>query len=99
MLGPMAWTYILLCADGSYYVGSTRNLLQRLEQHASGRGCGYTSTRRPVELVWSMEFDNIGSAWRLERRIHGWGRAKREALIRGDLDLLPELSRSRTPTT
>lgn len=45
----MAYVYILRCADGSYYVGSTRNLEARLEQHALGKGARYTSRRLPVE--------------------------------------------------
>jgi len=48
----MAFTYILRCADGSYYVGSTRNLEHRLWQHESGvEGTEYTRRRRPVTLV------------------------------------------------
>jgi len=89
--------YILRCADGSYYVGSTRNLTLRLEQHSSGSVPSYTSTRLPVELVWAAEFDRIDEAYALEKRIQGWSRRKREALIRGDFDALPGLSRKRQP--
>ena len=54
----------------------------------------YTKTRLPVVLVWSLETDNE-DAWVLERRLHGWGRAKREALIRGEFERLPGLSKSK----
>jgi len=70
--------YLLRCADGSYYVGSTRDLPTRLAQHASGMGSEYTSKRMPVELVWAAEFDRIDDAYFLEKRIQGWSRAKRE---------------------
>ncbi len=92
----MPWTYMLRCADGSYYAGSTRNLALRVEQHASGLGAKYTSVRLPIEFVWSCEFDNIGEAFAWEKRIRGWSRAKREALLRGRFDVLPELSPRRT---
>ena len=91
----MAWTYLLRCADGSFYVGSTRNLEHRLDQHAMGRGSEYTSTRLPVALVWCAELDDIGEAWRMERRIHGWGRAKREALARGGFEEVQRVARGR----
>jgi putative endonuclease len=91
----MAFCYLLRCADGSYYAGSTRNLTGRLEQPASGMGSAYTAKRLPVELAWAAEFDRIDEAYALEKRIQGWSRPKREALIRGDFDSLPELSRKR----
>jgi putative endonuclease len=93
----MAACYILQCADGSYYVGSTRDLRVRLEQHASGTVSSYTSTRLPVELVWAAEFDRIDDAYALEKRIQGWSRGKREALIRGEFESLPALSRKQQP--
>lgn len=91
----MAHVYILRCADGSYYGGSTRNLDSRMRQHASGEGARYTSTRLPVELMWAQETERVTEAYAWERRIHGWSRAKREALIRGDFDVLPPMSRRR----
>jgi putative endonuclease len=91
----MAHVYILRCSDGSYYVGSTRNLEHRLWQHQEGIGCAYTRDRRPVQLAWAQEYETVAEAWGAERKIHGWSRAKREALIRGEFDALPGLSRNR----
>lgn len=90
----MAWVYILTCADGSYYVGSTRNLPSRLWQHEQGLGGAYTSTRLPVTLSYACEFERVADAWGVERKLHGWSRAKREALIRGDFEALPNLARN-----
>jgi predicted GIY-YIG superfamily endonuclease len=87
-----AWVYILKCADGSYYTGCTTDLLQRFGQHQSGELGGYTSTRRPLEMVWSSEFDDINQAISLEQRLKRWSRAKKEAVIRGDWAALPGLS-------
>ncbi|WP_027479067.1 GIY-YIG nuclease family protein [Gryllotalpicola ginsengisoli] len=87
------YTYMLRCADGSYYVGSTSNLDARMDQHGAGKGSAYTSKRMPVELVFVAEFDSVADAWAMERRIHGWSRAKKEALIRGDWNQLQKLAR------
>jgi putative endonuclease len=92
----MPYTYILRCADGSYYVGSTRGeLSERLAQHNGGTGSRYTARRRPVELLWATEFSHVTEAFALEKQVQGWSRAKREALIEGRLVDLPALSRSR----
>src|SRR3954468_20847109 len=89
----MAYVYMLRCADGSYYVGSTHDLEARLWQHQSGFGAAYTRTRLPVELVWHAEYEHVGEAFTWEKRIQGWSRAKREALIRGDFAALPGLAK------
>ena len=78
-----SWVYILRCADGSYYTGCTTNLDQRLGEHQAGETSGYTATRLPVELVYAEEFQAIHDAIDAERRVKGWSRAKKEALIKG----------------
>ena len=79
----MAWVYLLRCGDGSFYVGSTHDLDERLAQHAAGIGDAYTASRRPIELAYAAEFDRVDEAWAMERRIKGWRRDKRIALIEG----------------
>jgi predicted GIY-YIG superfamily endonuclease len=91
----MAWMYILKCADGSYYVGSTKNLDLRINQHQLGKGSIYTSGRLPVELVYGEEYDRIADAYACEKQIQNWGRAKRDALINGDLEVLPPLAKKK----
>ncbi|WP_307608530.1 GIY-YIG nuclease family protein [Pseudarthrobacter sp. W1I19] len=88
----MPFAYMLQCADGSYYVGSTKNLDVRLAQHQIGDGAAYTRRRRPVKLVWFEEFSRVDQAFAREKQVQGWSRAKREALITGDYLLLPGLS-------
>ncbi len=85
------------CADGSYYIGSAtgRDLAPRVDQHNAGSYPGYTFTRRPVVLVWSEYFDRVTDGIAAERQIKGWGRAKKEALIRSDWTSLSQLSRRR----
>ncbi|WP_344772157.1 GIY-YIG nuclease family protein [Nocardioides panacisoli] len=89
----MPFVYMLRCCDGSYYVGSTRDLAKRVWEHQEGVGAAYTRRRRPVELVWSAEHSNVGAAFFWEKRIQNWSRAKREALIRGEYDALPALAK------
>jgi predicted GIY-YIG superfamily endonuclease len=89
------WTYILKCSDGSYYTGHTDNLDARIGQHQSGQIEGYTHTRRPVTLAWCQEFTTRIEAQEAERRIKGWTRAKKEALIAGDWERLSILARNR----
>src|SRR5205814_8164421 len=89
-----AYLYILLCADGSYYVGTTRDSLERrIAEHEAGTFGGYTARRRPVKLVFHQYFDRIEDAIAAERQVKGWRRDKKEALIRGDFALLPALAR------
>jgi predicted GIY-YIG superfamily endonuclease len=89
------WAYMLRCGDGSYYVGHTDDIDKRISQHHLGTFRGFTWTRRPVTLVWSAEFPTRQEAFEFERRIKGWSRAKKEALIREDWAVIQELARSR----
>jgi putative endonuclease len=87
----MAWMYILECSDGTYYVGSTKDLEFRLSDHQAGKGAKYTSRRLPVKLVYSEEYEPVVDAYAREKQIQNWSRAKREALINGKLEILPKL--------
>jgi putative endonuclease len=89
-----AHVYMLRCADGSYYVGSARQGLERrLAEHSNGTYGGYTSKRLPVVLVWAVHFPDITDAIAVERQVKGWSRAKKEALIRGDYELIRLLAK------
>jgi putative endonuclease len=91
--------YMLRCADGSYYVGSTRvGIDRRLAEHNAGIFQGYTSSRLPVSLVWSESFRFVTDAIQCERRLKGWRREKKEALIRGDFSTLKSLARTAKPS-
>ena len=77
-----------MCADGSYYTGSTVDLGLRLEQHQTGQGANHTKKRLPVKLVYSEEYALVSQAYYREKQIQKWTRKKKEALINGDLDTL-----------
>ena len=83
--------YILTCADGSLYVGHTRDLSTREAVHNDGRGARFTARRRPVRLLYSERCASLADAVRREKQIKGWSRAKKEALAAGDLSLLKTL--------
>lgn len=87
------WTYMLHCADRSFYVGHTDDLEKRIAMHQSGQLPGYTSTRLPVKMVWSQAFGSRDEALTAERQIKGWSRAKKLALIREDWPLISALAR------
>jgi putative endonuclease len=89
----MIAVYILRCGDGSYYVGSSRNVEHRLWQHSTGAGGQYTGKRMPVELVYLEEFDRIDYAYEREKQLQGWSRRKKEALIEQRIGDLPALSK------
>ena len=58
-----------------------------------GEGAQYTKRRRPLRLVYSEEFTNVGEAFAREKQVQGWGREKREALIEGRYEDLVDLSK------
>lgn len=91
------YLYILLCADGSYYTGSTKNLEERIFQHQCGEGANHTKKRLPVNLLYFEEFDRIDEAYYREKQIQGWSRKKKEALINGDIEKLQEFAKG-TPS-
>jgi predicted GIY-YIG superfamily endonuclease len=85
----------LRCNDGSYCAGHTDNLDVRLAQHQHGLVGAYIAARRPEQLVWCDQFPTRDEAFAAERRVKGWSRAKKEALIAGDWDRLRVLARNR----
>ena len=87
--------YILRCNDGTYYVGITSNVDVRVAEHERGLdpGC-YTYCRRPLRLVHAEVFSDPDDAIFCEKRIKGWSRAKKEALMRGDWSAIRRLARA-----
>jgi predicted GIY-YIG superfamily endonuclease/CRISPR/Cas system-associated exonuclease Cas4 (RecB family) len=92
----MPYVYILKCADGSYYTGSTWNLNKRLWEHENGLGANYTRKRRPLELVYCEECERVEDAFWREKQIQSWSRRKKEALMAGDWKELAAAAKSRS---
>ncbi|GIZ07460.1 GIY-YIG nuclease family protein [Flavobacterium sp. UMI-01] len=91
------FVYILKCADNSFYTGMTNSLERRLSEHKSGlKKDSYTFTRRPIELVWFEMFTDPTQAIMFEKKIKGWSRRKKQALIDEDWDRLVRYSKNYT---
>jgi putative endonuclease len=91
--------YIIKCSDKSYYVGITNDINRRLGEHNNGSDIhAYTFNRRPVELLWSNKFQSELEAIEWEKKLKGWTRKKKEALIRGKYEILPQLAECKNET-
>lgn len=89
-----SYVYILKCSDDSYYTGVTSNLTQRFGEHKTGKyRDSYTYSRRPLDLIFYAEFTDINLAIETEKQIKKWSRAKKEALIKGEFEKLPNLAK------
>lgn len=87
------FVYLLLCANGSIYVGQTHDLAARLARHRTGSGARHTAGIKPVELIYKEGPMAFAKAVARERQIKKWSRAKKVALAAGDLRLLRKLSK------
>ena len=90
-----AWFYVLRLQSGSLYVGATNDLEKRFKEHCSGRACRTTAIDSPVGLVYSETFESFSDSRKREAQVKRWSRAKKEALVSGDVHQLRELSKSR----
>ena len=88
----MPCMYILECADGSYYTGSTWDMERRLWEHQNGLGANHTAKRLPLKLVYCEEADRIEDVFYREKQVQGWSRKKKEALIAGKINQLHRLA-------
>lgn len=87
----MGYVYILDCADGSYYIGSTKDLERRLWQHQQEEGANDMVKRLPVKLVFCEYYDLVKDAFERDKQVQGWSRKKKQALIAGNTNLLHQL--------
>ena len=93
------YVYIVKCSDGSYYTGVTNDVVKRVAQHNAGLDKrSYTFKRRPVKLVFAHEFQEPIVAIQFEKRIKGWSRIKKEALIQKNWNKLKIYSKCRNKT-
>ena len=90
------YVYILKCADGLTYTGITENIARRLKEHQGGTiKTAFTYRRRPVQLIFLQEFNDVLQAIYFEKKIKKWSAKKKFALASGDMDLLQILSECR----
>ncbi|MEO9167496.1 MAG: GIY-YIG nuclease family protein [Aestuariivirga sp.] len=94
-----AWVYIVECSDGSFYTGLTKqnNPEARVWEHNNRvYQDSYTSFRLPVKLAYAEHFEMVSDAITAERRIKGWSRAKKIAMMQGDWREVQKLSKRRS---
>lgn len=93
------YVYILKCSDNSFYTGITNNINKRVSQHNTGnKRNSYTFNRRPVTLEFYQSFNDVLQAIYFEKKIKGWTKAKKQALINGNYDMLKILAECRNAT-
>ncbi len=90
----LSHVYILRLQNDQLYVGATSDLERRLSDHRAGCGCKTTSRPSVCELLYCETFPDFQAALGRERQLKGWSRAKKLALIRGDLKQLKKLARA-----
>ncbi|TGV00917.1 GIY-YIG nuclease family protein [Flavivirga rizhaonensis] len=93
------YVYIIKCSDDSYYTGITNNIEKRFKEYEYGyKRDSYTYKRRPLVLEFYQEFNDVLQAIYFEKKIKGWTRAKKQALINGNFDMLQILSECQNAT-
>jgi predicted GIY-YIG superfamily endonuclease len=91
----MPVVYFLRLRSGTTYIGASKDLEQRMNEHVSGRACRTTALDVPLALLRVEAYSTFSEARQREAQLKRWSRAKKEALVRGDGDRLRTLSRSR----
>lgn len=91
IVARMWYVYILRCVDDSLYIGETNDVDLRVIRHNEGRASSFTAARRPVLLAYCESHPNRVTALARERQLKRWTRAKKEALVAGDLAALKKL--------
>ena len=87
MPSPRAFVYLVRCRDGTFYIGTARDIVKRLALHDAGKGAKYTRSRRPVKLLWQEGPMTVSRALRREHQLKQLTRPQKQALIGGELVL------------
>jgi putative endonuclease len=75
------FVYIMSNRSKSLYTGVTNNLIRRVREHKEGRSIRFTAKYKLDRLVYFERFEDIRNAIEREKRIKGWLRIKKIALI------------------
>lgn len=87
----MYFVYILRNPRNKLYIGQTKNLEERVLRHNANQGARFTKDFQDFLLVYSETCRNLQLAMKREKQLKGWTRAKKEALISGNIELLKKL--------
>jgi predicted GIY-YIG superfamily endonuclease len=88
MPAARAYVYILRCGDGTFYIGTARDIAARLALHHAGKGAKYTRSRGPLAVVWQEGPMTVSRALRREHQLKQLTRAQKAAFIAGQLVLV-----------
>jgi len=87
----MYYVYILRNNHNRLYIGQTADVEKRLNDHKTNHGAKFIKDYGNFEIIYTEEFDTRVEAMRREKQLKGWTRAKKEALIASNLELLKKL--------
>lgn len=91
------YVYILCSISNELYIEQTNNLINRKQQQLrkGWKAAKFIRDGNEFQLVYHEEYQSRLEAMRREKQLKGWSREKKEALIRGDVDKLKKLSKSK----
>ena len=76
------YVYVILCDDGSFYTGYTKNVKSRLRLHINGKGARYTRMHKPKGLVYTEQFESRAEAMKREKRLKKLGHQQKRRLAK-----------------
>ena len=91
----MWYVYVLRCADGVLYTGTTTDISRRVKEHNNKKGGACTRVRLPVTLAYKEVYETQSQALKRETQIKHWPRNKKLVLIDHNKSQLKHLSKSR----
>ncbi len=75
------YVYILLCVDGTFYTGYTKDVQERSRQHENGKGARYTKTHKPKQVAYVEQFESRSQAMKREKAIKKLSHKQKQDLI------------------
>ena len=78
------YVYVILCENGSFYTGHTKDLDSRMKLHMNGKGARYTRIHKPRKLVYVEEFNSRADAMKRERKVKTLKHAQKLQLIKSN---------------
>ncbi len=75
------WVYIMASRSRVLYIGVTRDLIRRGQEHRAMRRLGFTARYRVTRLVWFESYTDVWLALAREKQLKGWRRSKKVGLI------------------
>jgi len=88
MPAPKAYVYILRCGDGTFYIGTARDVAERLATHQAGKGAKYTRSRGPLAVVFQEGPMTVSRALRREHQLKQLTRTQKAAFVAGKLKVV-----------